>query len=83
LICDEVTSALDVTIQNKVLEMLLRVQQQRGLTCLFISHDLAVIGKVAHSIAVLQRGELKEFGSKNRVMHAPKHAYTGALLKHV
>lgn len=81
LICDEVTSALDMTIQNKVLDMLLRVQRQRGLTCLFISHDLAVIGKVSHKIAVLQRGELKEFGPRNHVMLAPKHAYTGALLK--
>ncbi|MEN9063056.1 ABC transporter ATP-binding protein [Ponticoccus litoralis] len=82
LICDEVTSALDVTIQNKVLDMLLRVQRQRGLTCVFISHDLSVIGKVSHKIAVLQRGELKEFGQRNHVMHAPKHAYTGALLQH-
>ncbi|WP_417271743.1 dipeptide ABC transporter ATP-binding protein [Celeribacter halophilus] len=83
LICDEVTSALDVTIQNKVLDMLLRVQRQRGLTCVFISHDLSVIGKVSHKVAVLQRGELKEFGPRNHVMLAPKHAYTSALLKHV
>ena len=80
LICDEVTSALDVTIQARVLDLLMRVQSDRRLTCLFISHDLGVIGRVSHTIAVLQDGELREVGPRNRILKTPEHAYTRRLL---
>ncbi|MCJ7874545.1 ABC transporter ATP-binding protein [Phaeobacter sp. J2-8] len=81
LICDEVTSALDVTIQARVLDLLLRIQKERGLTCLFISHDLAVIGKVSHRVAVLQMGRLQEIGQRDALLNAPTTDYTRKLLQ--
>ncbi|WP_333829431.1 ABC transporter ATP-binding protein [Pararhodobacter sp.] len=80
LICDEVTSALDVTIQAQVLDLFQRLQRERGLTCLFISHDLGVVARVSHRIAVLEGGQLRETGARDAVLHAPRHAYTRRLL---
>ncbi len=71
LICDEITSALDVTIQDSVLDLLLRLQATRGTSLVFISHDLAVIGRVSHQIAVLKGGQLREVGSRDAVLSAP------------
>ena len=81
LICDEVTSALDVTIQANVLDLLLRLQQTRGTSFMFISHDLAVIARVSHQIAVLEVGRLREVGTRDAVLAAPKHPYTRRLLE--
>ena len=80
LICDEITSALDVTIQANVLDLLLRLQAKRGTSMVFISHDLAVVGRVSHQIAVLEGGILLEVGSRDAVLNAPKHAYTRRLI---
>lgn len=80
LLCDEITSALDVTIQAQVLELLKRLQASRGLSCLFITHDLAVVGQVAHSLLVLEQGEIRDFGDTGAVLAAPKSSYTQGLL---
>lgn len=80
LICDEVTSALDVTIQDNILSLFLRVQRERKMTCIFISHDLAVIARVAHRIAVLEKGRLREFGDREILLNRPSDPYTQKLL---
>jgi peptide/nickel transport system ATP-binding protein len=80
LIADEPTTALDVTIQRQILELLARVQAQRGLAMLFISHDLAVVGEVAQQIVVMRQGTVRERGSVADLFDAPKDAYTRALL---
>jgi peptide/nickel transport system ATP-binding protein len=80
LIADEPTTALDVTIQRQILELLARLQRQRGLAMLFISHDLAVVGEVAQQIVVMRQGTVRERGSVAELFESPKDAYTKALL---
>jgi peptide/nickel transport system ATP-binding protein len=80
LIADEPTTALDVTVQAQVLELLKNLQQQYGLAMLFISHDLAVVGEVASRVAVMRAGEIVETGSCRRLLTAPQHPYTRSLL---
>jgi len=80
LIADEPTTALDVTVQAQVLELLRELQQQHGLAMLFISHDLAVVGEVASRVAVMRGGEIVEEGESARLLTAPTHAYTRSLL---
>jgi peptide/nickel transport system ATP-binding protein len=80
LIADEPTTALDVTVQAQILELLKDLQNQHGLAMLFISHDLAVEGQVASRIAVMQAGSIVETGSAQQVLTQPAHAYTRRLL---
>ena len=80
LICDEVTSALDVTIQAQVLELLARLQVQFGLAIVFISHDLAVVAEVSDQILVLERGQVRDYGARDVVLDRPGHPYTKRLL---
>jgi len=80
LIADEPTTALDVTVQAQVLELLKQLQQQHGLAMLFISHDLAVVGQVASRVAVMREGKVVEEGPSARLLSAPEHAYTRTLL---
>jgi peptide/nickel transport system ATP-binding protein len=79
IVADEPISALDMTIQKQVLDLLRRLQQARGFACLFISHDLAAVGAVADRIAVMQNGKIVEEGPRDAVLDAPQHAYTQAL----
>jgi peptide/nickel transport system ATP-binding protein len=80
LIADEPTTALDVTVQAQVLELLKDLQRQHGLAMLFISHDLAVVGQVASRLAVMRAGQVVETGSCARLLTNPEHAYTRSLL---
>ncbi|MBZ5597378.1 MAG: ABC transporter ATP-binding protein [Acidobacteriia bacterium] len=83
LIADEPTTALDVTIQAQILELLAELRGKFGLTMLFISHDLAVVSQVADRVAVMYAGSLVEVGSKHDIFHAPAHPYTRGLLNAV
>ncbi|MFI6305407.1 dipeptide ABC transporter ATP-binding protein [Amycolatopsis thailandensis] len=80
LIADEPTTALDVTTQAEILTLFDRVRRDHGTACVFITHDMGVAAQVADRIAVMYRGELVELGSKQDILHAPKHPYTKALL---
>ena len=80
LIADEPTTALDVTVQAQVLELLKDLQRQHGLAMLFISHDLAVVGQMASRIAVMRAGQVVETGPCIRLLTNPEHPYTRSLL---
>jgi peptide/nickel transport system ATP-binding protein len=80
LIADEPTTALDVTVQAQVLELLRELQRQHGLAMLFISHDLAVVGQVAGRVAVMRAGQIVETGPAARLLTVPEHSYTRSLL---
>jgi len=80
LIADEPTTALDVTVQAQVLALLLRLQRERGMTLLLITHDLAVVAETARRVYVLYAGQVVETGSVPRIFEAPRHPYTQALL---
>ena len=83
LIADEPTTALDVTIQAQILELLAELREKFGLAMLFISHDLAVISQVADRVAVMYAGSLVELGAKHDIFNSPAHPYTRGLLKAV
>ncbi|MFJ7406310.1 MULTISPECIES: ABC transporter ATP-binding protein [unclassified Lysinibacillus] len=80
LICDEPTTALDVTIQAQILQLLKNLQQKYGLTTVFITHDLGVVAKVADRVAVMYAGDVIEVGGTHEVFFNGKHPYTWALL---
>ena len=80
LIADEPTTALDVTVQAQILALLQLLQAQHGLSMLFISHDLAVVGQVAARVAVMRAGEVVETGPSARLLSAPEHPYSRSLL---
>ncbi len=81
LIADEPTTALDVTIQAQILDLLAEIREKFGLTMLFISHDLAVVSQVADRVAVMYAGNLVELGPRAEIFRAPAHPYTRGLLE--
>jgi ABC-type dipeptide/oligopeptide/nickel transport system ATPase component len=80
LIADEPTTALDVTVQAQILRLLKRLQTERGMALLFITHDLRVMAEIADRIAVMQAGVIVEDAPVEDLFHAPRHAYTRRLL---
>ena len=80
VLCDEVTSALDVSVQAAVLKLLDDLKKQSGVTYLFVAHDLAVVRAIADRVAVLYQGRVCEIGPVDQVYQAPHHPYTEALL---
>ena len=80
LICDEPTTALDVTIQARILELIKDVQDRLGLSVIYITHDLGVVAKVADYVNVMYAGKIIEVGTVNEVFYEPKHPYTWGLL---
>lgn len=83
LLADEPVSALDVSIQSQILNLLTELTKDLGLTMIFISHDLSVVHYLADSIAVMRRGRLVEYGTADEVFHTPKADYTRTLLEAV
>lgn len=80
LICDEPTTALDVTIQAKIIELIRRIQKERGISVIYITHDLGVVAKVADYVNVMYAGKIVEKGTINEIFYDPKHPYTWGLL---
>ncbi|MDD6301474.1 MAG: ABC transporter ATP-binding protein [Ruminococcus sp.] len=80
LICDEPTTALDVTIQAQILELINRLKRERNLSIIFITHDLGVVANMADRIAVMYAGKIVEYGTAEEVFYNPQHPYTWALL---
>ena len=83
LICDEPTTALDVTIQAQILELINRLKKERNLSCIFITHDLGVVANMADRVAVMYAGKIVEYGLASEVFFNPKHPYTWALLSSI
>jgi oligopeptide transport system ATP-binding protein len=83
IVCDEPTSALDVSIQAQVINLLMDLQEEFGLSYLFISHDMAVIQHVCKRIAVMYKGKIVEEGSREEIIENPQHRYTQSLLSAV
>ena len=80
MICDEPTTALDVTIQAQILELINRLKAERNLSVIFITHDLGVVANMADNIAVMYAGKIVEYGTADDIFYDPRHPYTWALL---
>jgi glutathione transport system ATP-binding protein len=80
IIADECVSALDVSIQAQILDLLMELQKERGLSYLFITHDMAVVEKISHRVAVMYLGQIVEIGTRREIFENPQHAYTRKLL---
>lgn len=83
ILCDEITSALDVSAQAMIMQYLYELRMKRGLTMIFVSHDLALCSTFCDRIAIMQNGKIIEIGTPNQIMDEPKHDYTKLLLEAV
>src|SRR5262249_48416245 len=80
LICDEITSALDVSVQAAIVNLLMEIQAKRGMSLLLVTHNIALVRNIADRMMVLNRGQVVEIGSTASVIETPTHEYTRALL---
>ncbi|CAP43424.1 ABC transporter ATP-binding protein [Bordetella petrii] len=80
LIADEPTTALDVTTQAQILALIARIQKEKGMGVMFVTHDFGVVAEIAHRVAVMERGELVEQGPAEQILNAPQHPYTRRLI---
>ena len=80
LICDEPTTALDVTIQAQIIDLLKNLQKEYNFTTIFITHDLGVVASIADKVAVMYAGDIVEYGTVEEIFYDPKHPYTWSLL---
>ncbi len=80
IVCDEITSALDVTVRAQIIDLLNQLQAEEGVSYLFITHDLSILPRIAHRVAVMQHGRIVEQGDVAQVLTAPRHDYTRRLL---
>ena len=76
LIADEPTTALDVTVQKEIIELLTEIQSNSGMSVIFISHDLSLVASIATRVAVMYQGEIVEIGSAETIFNTPEHLYT-------
>ncbi len=83
LICDEPTTALDVTIQAQILELINRLKAERNISVIFITHDLGVVANMADRVAVMYAGKIVEYGTEEEIFYDPRHPYTWALLSSI
>jgi ABC-type microcin C transport system duplicated ATPase subunit YejF len=83
IVCDEPTSALDVSVQAQIIQLLKTLQQEKGVSYLFITHDLAVVAEIAHDVAVMYQGKIIEQGRAEQILKNPQHSYTQQLLSAV
>jgi ABC-type glutathione transport system ATPase component len=81
IIADEPTSSLDVTIQAKIMQLLRKLNKERGITIILISHDLGMVGHLAHDAIVMTEGKIVETGRAEQILRSPQHAYTKALME--
>ena len=80
VVADEPVSALDMTVQKQILELIRHLQETHGFACLFVSHDLAAVEQVADRVAVMEAGRIVEQAPRDRIFDAPEHPYTKRLL---
>ncbi|MEF9604226.1 ABC transporter, partial [Paracoccus sp. PXZ] len=83
ILCDEPTSALDPLVAKGVLELLLRLQREKGLSYIFITHDIAIVRAIADSVAVMRNGQIVRYGTRSTALSPPFDDYTDLLLKSV
>ena len=83
IIADEAVSALDVTIKSQIINLMMKLQENYKIAFLFISHDVAVVERIGHRVAVMYLGRIVEIGSRKQIFENPNHAYTKKLLNAV